>query len=316
MCLTPPFTLTPPLTLEVLLEGWRQECVQSTAWPKGCWFGRRGPSIGPMSTHHVVPQERIAPRLRVTSLGGESPFADPRLGWCAVRFVNDEFAAGESRSPETATLEPDAGDGGSTFRVALPQQLVGAAPRRISTYLAGRYCANQALGLAGHPTPIPEVGRAWSGGPVWPLGWVGSISHTDDVSVAVCGSKSVVSSLGVDCERIVSLKIATEIGDLVAPEVSNGTAALGGLDMPVALTLAFSAKEALYKALFEQVGHFFGFDAAELVRISPDDVTLELQLVSDLTPQLRRGRRFTLRYARTTELVITALALALSPGAG
>jgi enterobactin synthetase component D len=269
-----------------------------------------------MLTHHVVPLERTAPRLRVTSLGVESPFADPRLGWCALRFVNDEVAAGEVGPPGNAIREADFGAQASPFHVALPPQLAGAAPRRISSYLAGRYCANRAMGSAGHPVPIPDVARGSSGGPIWPVGWTGSISHTDGTCVAVCGEKRVVSSLGVDCEQIVSLKVGTEIASIVAPEVSNGSAALGGLDLPVALTLAFSAKEALYKALFEQVGHFFGFEAAELVRISPNDRTLELQLVSDLTTRLRRGLRFTLRYTRTKDLVITALALDPSPRAG
>ncbi len=263
-----------------------------------------------MFTHHVVPLDRGAPRLRVTSLGVPSPFADSRVAWCAVRFES-----ADTDSEKAGTLVQEAVAPEAMFHVALPPQLVDAAPRRIASYLAGRYCAEQALRRAGYPAPIPVVGRASSGGPVWPMGWVGSISHTDEECVAVCARTSVVSSLGIDCERIVSREVAEEIGATVAPEVHNGTAALGGLDQPVALTLAFSAKEALFKALFAQVGVFFGFEVAQLVRINPENVTLELQLVSDLSADLCRGRRFTLRYVHAGDAVITALALVSAPEA-
>jgi enterobactin synthetase component D len=263
-----------------------------------------------MRSHLILPADRDGPLLSVAPLGLPSPFPDARLSWCAVRFTTAEFATAAPGQPELlASGSVTASVAASAFRVAVPDQLAEAAPRRIATYVVGRYCADQALRLAGHPAPVPAVGRDAHGAPLWPRGWVGSLSHTDDSCVAVCAQNSVVSYLGVDCERIVSRKIANEIAKSVAPEVVNGSASLGGFDVPTALTLAFSAKEALFKALFPHVGHFFGFEAAQLVRIHPAHVTLELRLVSDLTDQFHAGQVFTLHYILGENVVVTGLAL-------
>ena len=109
-----------------------------------------------------------------------------------------------------------------------------------------------------------------------------------------------------------SRKIAAEILSRVAPEVADSQAALDGHDLSTALTLTFSAKEALFKALHPHVGTFLGFEAARLTAISRSNVTVELELVSDLSQRLRAGQTFTLPYLIGDGLVVTALAL--SPG--
>ena len=72
-------------------------------------------------------------------------------------------------------------------------------------------------------------------------------------------------------------------------------------------TLAFSAKEALFKALYPRVGHHFGFDAAELAT-PPAQHGLTLTLSTDLANGLTRGQRFDLHHDLTPTHVLTWLA--------
>ena len=51
---------------------------------------------------------------------------------------------------------------------------------------------------------------------------------------------------------------------------------LGATPDAAGATAVFSAKEALYKALFPRVGRFFGFDHAEIAEIRPDGLALRL----------------------------------------
>lgn len=89
--------------------------------------------------------------------------------------------------------------------------------------------------------------------PDWPPGWSGSISHSDEVAGAVAmpifGRASTV--LGLDVERIVPPGTAQQIASGVMPERSPG-----GSGRPLAeeITRVFSAKEALYTALFPIFG--------------------------------------------------------------
>jgi enterobactin synthetase component D len=64
-----------------------------------------------------------------------------------------------------------------------------------------------------------------------------------------------------------------------------------------ALTVAFSAKESLFKALFPHVGCRFGFDAACVTDYAPAAGTIGLALTRSLAPRLPAGQPFTLAFA-------------------
>jgi enterobactin synthetase component D len=69
-------------------------------------------------------------------------------------------------------------------------------------------------------------------------------------------------ALGVDIEEKIDPKICSDIQSQVASPAEFEV--LSGLDFCTQMTLIFSAKESLYKALYPQVRTFFGFDAARL----------------------------------------------------
>jgi enterobactin synthetase component D len=119
-----------------------------------------------------------------------------------------------------------------------------AVPRRQATFAAGRTAARHALALDG--PLLPDADRV----PVWPPGWCGSITHTDRIALA----------LASQAHRAVA--IDAELDGRVAPDLYTHLFTPTEIAGPLDPTLAFSAKECLFKLLFPTHRHWFGFDAA------------------------------------------------------
>jgi enterobactin synthetase component D len=154
--------------------------------------------------------------------------------------------------------EGDEGDADVTIPdIPLPPAIARAAPRRIAGFVAGRYCV-QALGVSGNLAIGPD------GAPVWPPEFVGSITHTERFAAAVVAPRDLADGVGLDCEQIIAADSAPEIGARVCPELATSD--------PLDVTLAFSAKESLYKCFRPLVGTFFGFDAARITAMSHDRI--------------------------------------------
>jgi 4'-phosphopantetheinyl transferase EntD len=78
----------------------------------------------------------------------------------------------------------------------LPQALRHATQKRQREFLAGRWCAKQALqGLGAGSTHVAMAGdRA----PIWPDGVVGSITDTGDFAAAAVAWAADVAGLGIE----------------------------------------------------------------------------------------------------------------------
>ncbi|HEX7817172.1 4'-phosphopantetheinyl transferase family protein [Dyella sp.] len=194
--------------------------------------------------------------------------------------------------------------GGQLTGSALAPSLQNASPKRKREFLAGRHTAMHALqsaGLASADMP----GRASDGLPVWPSGWTGCISHCHDLALSAVAPTDICSTIGLDIERWIEPSVMEEI----APQITH-PAELDSLDaFPAsqALTLVFSAKEALYKALYPHVRQFFEFSAARARHCTQN--TLELQLCQDWSPRWQRGQSLLIHYACLPEHVVTALVI-------
>lgn len=139
----------------------------------------------------------------------------------------------------------------------MPTALRNAAPRRQNTFAAGRRAAAMALQAAGLSGP-GVVGLGADGLPVWPTGWLGSISHTDHIAAAIVAPSDNTQLLGLDIEALLLPETAAEIAPQIVPE---GVAS-AGMPFNHQITRAFSAKEALYKALYPHTRAIREFDAA------------------------------------------------------
>ncbi|MEW8656663.1 MAG: hypothetical protein AB2595_20690, partial [Candidatus Thiodiazotropha endolucinida] len=76
--------------------------------------------------------------------------------------------------------------------------------KRQRQYRAGRNAAHAALEQL--DAPDGPLLRGENRQPIWPRGYVGSISHCDDSCVAVCAVEGEVVSLGIDVEPLKPLK--------------------------------------------------------------------------------------------------------------
>ena len=132
-----------------------------------------------------------------------------------------------------------------------------AVSGRRAEFAAGRTAARDALaqmGLPGVSIPMAED-RA----PVWPIGTVGSISHTGTACIAITGDSNDYAGVGVDLEDEGDLDITLrrEIG-------TDKELALIDDNPGIAATRLFSLKEAAYKAQYSLSRTVFGFGALEL----------------------------------------------------
>lgn len=186
----------------------------------------------------------------------------------------------------------------------LPVSLAQARAKRRDEFLAGRYCAAKALADSGHDgacwLPIGEQ-RV----PLWPNGWVGSISHSGNGAFAAVAPSSRCQGLGVDMERTVTGDHVQEIAAMVA--LPGELDRLVGLPPERALTLLFSAKEALYKALYPQVRQLYDFSAARLDTWNPD--SWSLTLARTWGAGWEQGRRVPVRHVFHGDFVFTAVCL-------
>ena len=151
----------------------------------------------------------------------------------------------------------------------LPAGLEGAIAKRRREYLAGRISARRALrDLLGAAASGGEIGADDDDVPRWPAGVVGSISHGAGFGFAAVAPADRYGGLGVDVERVVSPRQAGRLGARVLNEreMSLRRGAAGGLTEAEMFTLAFSAKESAYKALFPRHRRVLGFSDVELER--------------------------------------------------
>jgi enterobactin synthetase component D len=162
----------------------------------------------------------------------------------------------------------------------LPEALRNAREPRVVTFLAGRYCAEQAL-RAGGLTGRLTVGFGAEREPIWPDGFVGSITHTSQYAGAVVARRDSVVSIGIDTEELLSPAQALEVRQTVAPEYGRinfvGLDADGGRDAH-ALSCLFSAKESIYKCLHPLVREFFEFSDVSVTKVDRTSGTIHTVL--------------------------------------
>ena len=189
----------------------------------------------------VAPQ--LAPRLRRTALMSESLFP----GVCQVVLPTDVADALLAHAEFKSILS----------------DMSAAAPRRLRAFVAGRLCGELALERAG--AGRSAVGRGCAGEPVWPAGWVGSISHTDHQAIAIVACHTHSKALGVDIEILASADAATAIIDVCLTARERERLSASSLERRSVATLWFSAKEAYYKAVYPDVRRFIDFDEVEVL---------------------------------------------------
>ncbi|MGZ8065672.1 amonabactin biosynthesis phosphopantetheinyl transferase AmoD [Aeromonas salmonicida] len=192
-------------------------------------------------------------------------------------------------------------------RILLPSSLQRAAPKRLGEFLAGRLAARQALHRFGLDDHVVAIGAARE--PRWPAGFEGSISHSllQGRGMALCAVRPGQAGMGLDLEAWLEDGPACELWPGIVDDEEWARLQRCPLGPAQGLTLVFSAKESLFKALYPRVGRYFDFLDARWLAMTEQTLTLELK--SALTPALPAGWRATLHWQGLPGGVLTTLVL-------
>lgn len=188
--------------------------------------------------------------------------------------------------------------------IPFPEKLSVAVIKRKAEYLAARYAARQLLQSYGCDS-VPSLGPDRA--PVWPSGWNGSISHSCECAIVIITPEHLGLTPGVDVEFFPTEPL-NETADIFTSSYEQTLLKASGVGYDIALLIAFSAKESLYKALYPKVGLFFSFDAASICQINPYIKTVTLELRQTLSSDYIEGKKITCRYTMLDEGVVTIIA--------
>jgi len=184
---------------------------------------------------------------------------------------------------------------------ALEEQSLGpkAVERRRVYFSMGRAAARDALAELGIYGVAIERGP--SGEPLWPAGSVGAISHAGDLAIAIVGKASHYAGLGIDIEQLsrgLTARAARLVCTPAEMEWVNPEADT------TRLTMLFSAKEAVFKALFPIEGVWLGFGDAELTW-QPERCAFEARLLKTASSAHPRGALLEVRCSVVGENVLS-----------
>ncbi|SCX60890.1 enterobactin synthetase component D [Pseudomonas sp. NFACC32-1] len=168
-----------------------------------------------------------------------------------------------------------------------PASIQRSVPKRQAEFLAGRICARAALHrLDGQPC-VPAIGEDRA--PVWPAHVSGSITHSTGRAAAIVARKEHWQGLGMDLENLLDPERAERLaGEILTPPELLRLATTSQDDRALLVTLTFSVKESLFKALYPIVGKRFYFEHAEVLEWTQDG-QVRLRLLTDLSEQWRHG---------------------------
>ncbi|MDR4048639.1 MAG: enterobactin synthase subunit EntD, partial [Citrobacter sp.] len=162
-------------------------------------------------------------------------------------------------------------------------------------HLAGRIAAVHALREYGIKT-VPGIGGQRQ--PLWPQKLFGSISHSTSTALAVVSTHPV----GLDIEAIFTRQTAVELTGGIIDNSEQRILQLSPLPFQLALTLAFSAKESVYKTFSAQASELPGFASAKIVALTATHLTVQI------TPSFSQnltGQEVNVRWFQHDENIIT-----------
>ena len=152
--------------------------------------------------------------------------------------------------------------------MALPESLSRAVTKRRAEYLAGRVCARHALAeLDIHINALPSLADRQVD---WPTTVRGSITHAHDLAAALVSTTPTHQGLGVDAERWLTPERADYLAtSILTPCEQQALSVFTPEQRSRAITLTFSLKESLFKALYPLTGTRFYFHDARVEGLDP-----------------------------------------------
>ena len=171
--------------------------------------------------------------------------------------------------------------------VIAPPSIQRSVAKRQAEFLAGRICARAALQELEGSNIVPPIGEDRA--PVWPAHICGSITHSTGRAAAIVANRQHWRGLGMDLENLLSDERAERLaGEILTPAELQRMAAGSREQLALLVTLTFSVKESLFKALYPIVQQRFYFEHAEVLEWA-EAGQVRLRLLTDLSSEWRNG---------------------------
>ena len=176
--------------------------------------------------------------------------------------------------------------------------LENVSQNRKREFIAGRFCAHEAMMLASMPPENIHIGG--KGEPIWPSNIVGSITHSHGYAAAAVARKSDIISVGLDAEidEPLSSKALQRISNHQEEEWAK---TVGGALVQHPGKVLFSAKEATYKAWYPITHEWLGFKEA-LINFHDQGNTFTVRILKNGPIREMHGK-FTIR----NDVILTAI---------
>ena len=179
--------------------------------------------------------------------------------------------------------------------VEVPASIQRSVAKRRAEFLAGRVCARAALQRLEGLNFTPAIGEDRA--PVWPAHIAGSITHSTGRAAAIVANKRHWRGLGMDLENLLNAERAERLaGEILNPAELQRMAAGPRDHLALLVTLTFSVKESLFKALYPIVEQRFYFEHAEVLEWH-ETGEVRLRLLTDLSNEWRHGTELDAQFA-------------------
>ncbi|CAM3193239.1 4'-phosphopantetheinyl transferase superfamily protein [Pseudomonas floridensis] len=191
--------------------------------------------------------------------------------------------------------------------VQTPASIQRSVAKRQTEFLAGRLCARDALQRLDARQHIPDIGEDRA--PVWPLDICGSITHSTGWAAAVVAHKQQWRGLGLDTENLLSHDRASRLAkEILTPDEMAAMAEAPDDQIALRVTLTFSIKEALFKALYPIVQQRFYFEDAELLEWNADG-SARMRLLIDLSGEWHKGKELDGQFSVQDDHLLSLIAV-------
>jgi 4'-phosphopantetheinyl transferase EntD len=175
--------------------------------------------------------------------------------------------------------------------------------KRRKEFVSGRICARSALetfSVFNQPITMRE-----DRSPVWPEGFVGSISHSNDLCAAVVTQQDQFQSVGLDIEVVNDFNsnycrhICTENELLRMTSLSE-------IDKQRDTALIFSAKESFYKCQYQITKAWLDFHDVEIL-IDNENKEFSVEFRDKIINSIISSTMFKGKYVFSQEYILTGI---------
>ncbi|MFJ3466475.1 4'-phosphopantetheinyl transferase [Pseudomonas sp. NPDC090201] len=192
-----------------------------------------------------------------------------------------------------------------------PASIQRSVAKRQAEFLAGRLCAREAMRQLDGRVHVPPIGDDRA--PTWPADLCGSITHSTGWAAALVAHKRHWRGLGLDVEQVMSSERAARLaGEILTADELQRMAQGPEHQVALRVTLTFSLKEALFKALYPIVLKRFYFEDAELLQWA-EDGSARLRLKVDLSEEWHSGKELDAQFSVQDGQLLSLVAIPATP---